>query len=56
MRPEENEMTLTPLWKYWLKIQRASGAARARRELYALNDRLLKDIGLRRSDIDSLFR
>jgi uncharacterized protein YjiS (DUF1127 family) len=29
---------------------------RARRELHELNDRMLKDIGLNRTEIDSLFR
>jgi uncharacterized protein YjiS (DUF1127 family) len=32
------------------------GALRARRELHELSDRMLKDIGVRRSEIDSLFR
>jgi uncharacterized protein YjiS (DUF1127 family) len=31
-------------------------AARGRRELHALSDRMLRDIGLSRGDIDSLFR
>jgi uncharacterized protein YjiS (DUF1127 family) len=57
---EENVMTsyayLQAVWQLWLRIHRAWGAARARGELHALNDRMLKDIGLRRSDIDSLFR
>jgi uncharacterized protein YjiS (DUF1127 family) len=35
---------------------RAFVLRRARRELQALNDRTLQDIGLRRSDIDSLYR
>jgi uncharacterized protein YjiS (DUF1127 family) len=34
----------------------AAGVARARRELHALSDRTLKDIGLSRGQIDSLFR
>jgi len=34
----------------------AAGAARARKELYGLSDRTLKDIGLRRDQIDSLWR
>jgi uncharacterized protein YjiS (DUF1127 family) len=35
---------------------RAWSAARSRSELYALSDRTLKDIGLNRAQIDSLFR
>jgi uncharacterized protein YjiS (DUF1127 family) len=31
-------------------------AAQARRELYGLSDRALKDIGLSRGQIESLFR
>jgi uncharacterized protein YjiS (DUF1127 family) len=34
----------------------AWAAARARIELHALSDRTLKDIGLSRGQIDSLFR
>jgi uncharacterized protein YjiS (DUF1127 family) len=30
--------------------------AKARRELWSLDDRVLKDIGIERNDIDSLFR
>jgi len=43
-------------WKHCLKIRCAWAAARTRNELYALSDRALKDIGLSRSQIDSLFR
>ena len=39
-----------------LRLFRAWRAARARNELYGLSDRTLRDIGLRRSDIGSLFR
>ena len=41
----------------WLpKLFRAWRAAHARRQLLELSDRTLKDIGLRRAEIDSLFR
>jgi uncharacterized protein YjiS (DUF1127 family) len=40
---------LKRLYAAWL-------ADRARRQLYALSDRVLKDIGLSRGQIDSLFR
>jgi uncharacterized protein YjiS (DUF1127 family) len=41
------------LRRWWLR-RRALG--RTRRELHALSDHLLKDLGLHRSAIDSLFR
>jgi len=44
------------LWHHLLKLLRAWQAARARRELLELSDRTLKDIGVRRGDIPSLFR
>ena len=44
------------LWNHLLKLLRAWQAARARRELLELSDRTLKDIGVRRGDIPSLFR
>jgi uncharacterized protein YjiS (DUF1127 family) len=44
------------IWKWLLKQHKAWVAGRARSELHALNDRMLKDIGMSRSDIDSLFR
>jgi uncharacterized protein YjiS (DUF1127 family) len=44
------------LWNQGLRLQRAWTVARARTELYALSDHSLKDIGLHRSQIDSLFR
>lgn len=39
-----------------LRILRAWREARFRSELHTLSDRTLKDIGLTRSQIDSLFR
>ncbi|HYN13764.1 MAG TPA: DUF1127 domain-containing protein [Burkholderiales bacterium] len=44
------------IWKWLLKQHAAWVAGRVRGELHALNDRMLKDIGMSRSDIDSLFR
>lgn len=38
------------------ELYRAWRAARARNELRALSDRMLKDIGLNRGEIESLFR
>jgi uncharacterized protein YjiS (DUF1127 family) len=38
------------------RIYRAWLAGRARTDLHALSDRTLRDIGLRRGDIDALFR
>jgi uncharacterized protein YjiS (DUF1127 family) len=43
-------------WKWLLEHHRIFVAARARRELHELPDRMLKDIGLSRSEIDRLFR
>jgi len=44
------------LWNGGLRLWRAWAVARTRAQLYALSDRTLKDIGLHRSQIDSLFR
>jgi uncharacterized protein YjiS (DUF1127 family) len=44
------------LWNQGLRLQRAWTVARTRSELHALSDRTLKDIGLHRSQIDSLVR
>ena len=45
------------LWKKCLELLAAwQHAARARDELRSLSDRTLKDIGLTRSQIGSLFR
>jgi uncharacterized protein YjiS (DUF1127 family) len=41
--------TARSIWK-WLR------AGRARREIQGLSDRMLKDIGVKRSEIDRLFR
>ena len=42
--------------RFLIRFFSAWRAARARNELYGLSDRTLRDIGLRRSDIGSLFR
>jgi len=44
------------LWNQGLRLQRAWMVVRTRTELHALSDRRLKDIGLSRGQIDSLFR
>ncbi|HYI86463.1 MAG TPA: DUF1127 domain-containing protein [Burkholderiales bacterium] len=44
------------LWKKCLELVAAWRAVRARDELRNLSDRTLKDIGLTRSQIGSLFR
>jgi uncharacterized protein YjiS (DUF1127 family) len=44
------------LWNKCLEVFNAWRAARARDELRELSDRTLKDIGLTRSQIGSLFR
>jgi uncharacterized protein YjiS (DUF1127 family) len=41
------------LWRWWLE---GRARARTRRELNELSEHLLKDIGLPRSVIDSLYR
>ena len=41
------------LWKY---LEQRLDAARARHELRALSDHMLRDIGLRRTEIDCLIR
>ena len=47
---------LRALRQGWLRLHAAWNAERARNELRALSDRTLKDIGLHRSQIDSLYR
>jgi uncharacterized protein YjiS (DUF1127 family) len=43
------------IWKWLREQHKAWVAARTRRDLHALSDRILKDIGLRRDQIDRLF-
>jgi uncharacterized protein YjiS (DUF1127 family) len=45
--------SLLRLWRWWLEQREA---ARTRRELSELSEHLLKDVGLRRGAIDSMFR
>jgi uncharacterized protein YjiS (DUF1127 family) len=42
--------------RFLIRFLNAWRAARRRNELYELSDRTLKDIGLKRSEIGSLFR
>ena len=44
------------VWNYCLNVMRAWRAAQARKQLLELSDRTLKDIGLKRAEIDALFR
>lgn len=44
------------LRRWWLALRRLRTAARTRKELHALSDHLLKDLGLNRAQIDSLYR
>jgi uncharacterized protein YjiS (DUF1127 family) len=44
---------LQRMWRWW---QRRRALARTRRELNELSEHLLKDIGLPRGVIDSLYR
>ncbi|MGH8723101.1 MAG: DUF1127 domain-containing protein [Burkholderiales bacterium] len=44
------------LWNGGRKLQRAWMTLRTRAELHALSDRTLRDIGLSRTQIDSLYR
>jgi len=44
----------TALGEFWKKLGRRLEAARARDELRGLSDRMLRDVGLRRSEIDHL--
>jgi uncharacterized protein YjiS (DUF1127 family) len=44
------------LYGWWLALLRFRTTAQTREELHALSDHLLKDLGLNRAQIDSLFR
>jgi uncharacterized protein YjiS (DUF1127 family) len=44
------------LRRWWVWLLQLHTAARTRKELHALSDHLLKDLGLDRSRIDSLYR
>jgi uncharacterized protein YjiS (DUF1127 family) len=44
------------LRRWWLRFLAARARARARNELHALSDHLLRDLGLHRSQINSLYR
>jgi uncharacterized protein YjiS (DUF1127 family) len=44
------------LAKWWSSLRRARAADQARREMRALSDRALRDIGLERGQIELLFR
>jgi uncharacterized protein YjiS (DUF1127 family) len=50
---EDIMRSLFRLWRWW---QEQRAATRSRRELNELSEHLLKDVGLRRGAIDSLFR
>ena len=45
--------SLARVWRWWLERR---ALARTRRELHELSEHLLKDIGLPRGVIDSLYR
>jgi uncharacterized protein YjiS (DUF1127 family) len=44
------------LWNQGLRLRRAWMVVRTRSELHALSDRMLRDIGVSRDQIDSLVR
>jgi uncharacterized protein YjiS (DUF1127 family) len=44
------------LWLHAVSVHRAWAASQTRNELRKLSDRTLKDIGISRAQIDSLFR
>jgi uncharacterized protein YjiS (DUF1127 family) len=52
--PEASMVSSLKAW--WRRVRQARAAARTRRELHAVSDRLLRDIGLQRDQIDSLYR
>ena len=43
-------------WRGLQALERARRMARVRREMHGLSDHFLSDIGLRRSDIERIFR
>jgi uncharacterized protein YjiS (DUF1127 family) len=55
-RREAQHASMRILWKKCLELFAAWRAARARDELRNLSDHTLKDIGVTRSQIGSLFR
>ena len=42
--------------RWWFRLLWRWEAARRRKELQGLSDHILRDIGLSRNDIDSMFR
>ena len=44
------------LAKWWSSLRHAHATAQARREMRALSDRALRDIGVTRAQIELLFR
>ena len=40
----------------WERVARRLQAARTRHQMHAMSDHMLRDIGLRRNEIDCLFR
>ena len=56
MRTKRTLAPMRTLLELLRRLYRAWRAAHARRQLLELSDRTLKDIGLKRAEIDSLFR
>ena len=44
------------LLRWWMRFLAARAAARTRNELHALSDHVLRDLGLHRSQINSIYR